>query len=381
MRIISEVKSQKSHIQTDSYTMSLSELLNRWKDGDISISPDYQRLFRWSIEQQTRLIESILLDLPIPPIFLAQNDDEKFEVIDGLQRVSTLVKFFSPYLIGENALSGIDNASEEEDEDGDSEKNRSWNINLASKLEGAQELPSLNGYHYKILPESLITAIRNYRIWFIFLKKESSKHARYQLFKRLNTYGTPLSSQEIRNCTSRLLGQRFPTKLREIANNSEINKAMGFTKGRANAQYVEELLLRLLAFCFDRNSAVHNVSEFLDGFMEKASEEKISIDDTAFFRLISVFSLISQIFPEGEAFRFRKNNSPVGAFSTNLFDIIGCGIFLNFDYLNRLNIQEVKIKIDEIYVNSEIKNLIGAGSNTRKKMIGRVEFGMKWFAQ
>ena len=375
MEIIDEVQKQKSQIQTDSYTMSLSELLNRWKDGDIFISPDYQRLFRWSIEQQTRFIESILLELPVPPIFLAQNEDSKFEVIDGLQRVSTLIKFFSPYLAGESAILGIDSSEDSDDTDRSS---REWDLKLASKLEGATLLKSLNGYYSKTLPESLLISIKNYRIWFTFLKKESDRRSRYELFKRINTYGSPLSNQEIRNCTGRLLGQRFPTKLRELASSKKLSSAFGFSDEKNNNQYIEELLLRMLAFSFDKENAVHNITEFLDLFMEKASEGVKTIEDEDFSKIEILFVAIGNTFPNGDAFKFRKNGKPVGAFSTNIFDIVACGIFLN---LLVDNIEELVQKIAPIFNEKEMASLTGAGSNTRKKMVGRIDFGKDWFSK
>ena len=93
--LISEVSSQRHEVVVESYTQMWSELLNQYKVNDVEIDPQYQRGFRWSLEQQTRYIESLLLNIPTPPIFLAEKPDGKFEVIDGLQRFSTVVKFFS----------------------------------------------------------------------------------------------------------------------------------------------------------------------------------------------------------------------------------------------------------------------------------------------
>lgn len=95
MSLLEEVEKHRTDVETDSYTITWRELLNQYKEGDVLIQPDYQRLFRWDLDQQTQYIESLLLGIPTPPVFLAQNDDEKFEVLDGLQRISTLLKFFA----------------------------------------------------------------------------------------------------------------------------------------------------------------------------------------------------------------------------------------------------------------------------------------------
>ncbi|WP_181314571.1 DUF262 domain-containing protein [Photobacterium phosphoreum] len=68
--------------------------MNMFEDGELFITPEYQRVFRWSLFQQTRFIESVLLGIPIPPIFVAEDDEGKWEVVDGLQRISTIFSFF-----------------------------------------------------------------------------------------------------------------------------------------------------------------------------------------------------------------------------------------------------------------------------------------------
>lgn len=67
--------------------------MNLYRDNELTISPDYQRLFRWGVISKTRFIESLLLGIPIPPIFVHQDDDGIWELIDGLQRVSTILEF------------------------------------------------------------------------------------------------------------------------------------------------------------------------------------------------------------------------------------------------------------------------------------------------
>jgi hypothetical protein len=81
--------------------MSFGELMNMYEDSDLLIAPEYQRVFRWSGFQQTRFIESVLLGIPIPPIFVAEDNNRKWEIVDGLQRLSTILAFLG-ILEGEN---------------------------------------------------------------------------------------------------------------------------------------------------------------------------------------------------------------------------------------------------------------------------------------
>lgn len=88
-----EIDKVRRQIKTDSYQMSIGELANLYRDGDLNIKPVYQRLFRWDISQQSALIESILLGIPVPPIYVFQEKDGKWDLIDGLQRLATIFKF------------------------------------------------------------------------------------------------------------------------------------------------------------------------------------------------------------------------------------------------------------------------------------------------
>lgn len=93
-----KISEKKNSLRTDRLDMSFGELMNLYEDGSLFITPEYQRAFRWKVEQQTRFIESILLGIPTPPIFVAEdssvNNQLRWELIDGLQRLSTIFSFF-----------------------------------------------------------------------------------------------------------------------------------------------------------------------------------------------------------------------------------------------------------------------------------------------
>lgn len=93
MSLQEEIDLKSKTIKSDGYPMSIGELASMYKEGEIDIHPDFQRLYRWNDEQKTKLIESILLGIPIPSIFVAQRDDGVWDVIDGLQRLSTIFQF------------------------------------------------------------------------------------------------------------------------------------------------------------------------------------------------------------------------------------------------------------------------------------------------
>src|SRR3982751_4795149 len=88
-----EIDNAQRFVKTDAYQLSVGEIINMYKDGELVINPDFQRLFRWEIGQKSKLVESILLGIPIPSIFVFEKDDSTWELIDGLQRISTLLEF------------------------------------------------------------------------------------------------------------------------------------------------------------------------------------------------------------------------------------------------------------------------------------------------
>ena len=88
-----QIRDARLTISSDGYPMSIGELTNLYRDGELRIRPEFQRFFRWTQMQKTHLIESILLGIPLPSIFVAQAETGSWELVDGLQRVSTILQF------------------------------------------------------------------------------------------------------------------------------------------------------------------------------------------------------------------------------------------------------------------------------------------------
>lgn len=93
MLLQEEIDEKSKEIYTDGYPMSIGELISLYKDGELDIRPEFQRFYRWSLLQKSKLIESILLGIPIPSIFVSQRDDGVWDVVDGLQRLATIFEF------------------------------------------------------------------------------------------------------------------------------------------------------------------------------------------------------------------------------------------------------------------------------------------------
>lgn len=85
-----EINTYSAKVSTDSYSMSVGELVSMYKDRELNLHPEFQRFFRWTVEQKSKFIESLLLGIPIPPIFVSERSNSYWDVIDGLQRISTI---------------------------------------------------------------------------------------------------------------------------------------------------------------------------------------------------------------------------------------------------------------------------------------------------
>ena len=186
MALQDEIKKAKKEIVSDGYDMSVGEIISLYKEGDMIIDPYFQRLFRWEKEQKTKFIESLLLGIPIPPIFVFQGI---WELIDGLQRLSTIFEFAGILRLpkGETAT--------------------------PMSLGSAGFIPSLAGKYWNSTSDQEDNGIgrinqfemRRARIRVEILRKESDPFVKYELFQRLNTGGAKLSEQEVRNCMTVML--------------------------------------------------------------------------------------------------------------------------------------------------------------------------------
>lgn len=230
MNSLSEkIKELKKEIVSDSYSMSIGELISLYSDEELDIHPRFQRLFRWTPYQKTRFIESILLNIPIPPIFVSQNEEGVWDVIDGVQRLSTIFQFVGKL----------------KDQDGQ--------LVEMLKLEGTKALPELQGLYWESesspdfeIPKDVKLDFKRARIVVNIVKKESDTSAKYELFQRLNTGGSNLSEQEVRNCLVLMSNPVFYDFLERLSNIDDFIAATPISTRLIDEQYRMELITRYL---------------------------------------------------------------------------------------------------------------------------------------
>jgi hypothetical protein len=252
MSLDEEIAVARKEIVADGYDMSVGEIVNLYKDKEIVINPSFQRLFRWTDSQRTRFIESLLLGIPIPPIFVVQGEKGVWELIDGLQRVSTVLEF-TGLLRGEG--------------DG---------FMPASSLGGTAFLPSLAGKRWEAsndqtedgIGKEQQLQIKRARLRVEILKKESDPKAKFELFQRLNSGGANLTPQEVRNSVAVMMNPDLFDWLVLRSDDANFKLTTAQTETALEQQAGVELALRFFAFRNVPYTPGLDIHEYLDQALE-----------------------------------------------------------------------------------------------------------------
>jgi hypothetical protein len=282
-----EIEKAARQVSTDAFSLTIGELVNMYRDGDIVINPDFQRLFRWDIERKSRLIESLLVRIPLPPIFVFEMPSSKWEVIDGLQRLSTILEF-----MGE--LRDPDTSD----------------LKAPRSLVGTQYLPSLRGAFWN---EELLTqqaeidaqrkavdvtdfidnrptyyafdgdrqrAIKRTKIGVQLLEKKSDPKSKYDLFQRLNSGGLAANDQELRNCAIVMVNSQFFSRLQSTAESDLFSKLIPLGPTSIKKSNHLDNLCKIIAFAFEDYILGNDIEEFVTNAMvDIASSDTARIDE------------------------------------------------------------------------------------------------------
>ncbi|MFS8602691.1 DUF262 domain-containing protein [Priestia megaterium] len=358
-----EIDKKSKEIQTDSYSMSIGELMNMYKDKELQIQPDFQRFFRWTDSQKTKFIESILLGIPIPPIFVSQSRSGIWDVIDGLQRLSTILEF-----------TGILKGAEKKPIP-------------PSVLQPTKFLPSLKGKMWNNPEDEENSFTEEQRIDFKrakldinIIKKNSDVDAKYELFQRLNTGGTSLTPQEIRNCLMIMLNKDFYKWVSDLRDLEAFQNCLPLTDKQINEQEDMEIVLRFLVYRYtDTNTIKGNedISDFItDKMMLIIEDEQFSyeVEEKAF---TESFTYLDELLGENSFKKFdHVKNKFLGAFSISSFEAITVGLSNNIAALKQKQNEEVIDMIKNIYTMNEFENASRRGIraiNRFKKLTGLSE--------
>ena len=371
MGLDQEIEARRAEVRTDGYPMSIGELINLYRDGELDIHPEFQRWYRWSQEQKSRLIESILLGIPIPSIFVSQREDAVWDVIDGLQRLSTIFELTGDLL--------------------DSRGRKLKPLVLTQ----TKYLPSLEGKSWEddgtdsaIGPVNQ-RLIRRAKIDIKIIQRESSESTKFELFQRLNTGGSALSDQEIRNAILVMLNPEVYRWIYDLAQQDDFQMCVPTTERDKQTQYDLELVTRFVVFrtlSEDGLRSVRDIGEFLTdsivGFAQSEFCNDVMETETAAFRF--TFGTLAGALGEDS---FRKydfsKQSYSGGFSLSGYEPIAMGLGYHFDAYTREplpTLPDIGEVSKELWKNQSFNTNSGSGVRASTRSRNNIPLGREMFA-
>ncbi len=352
--LIENIDNQIVQIRTKSLDVSFNELYDMYRDGELAIAPDYQRLFRWDEEKQSRFVESLILEMPVPPIFVIESEEGVYELIDGLQRISSYLHFRGEEL-------------------GDA--NREPLV-----LRGCDIVKELDGLSYDELPKALQIKIKRSFVRMEVIKKESENSLKYHMFKRLNTGGELLSDQEIRNCTIRLLNSDALNFIEDCSNNEDYRAVISkIDHEKINKKVDQELILRFFALKNNLNEFQFPVSEYLTDYLEKITTQEITFDYLKERKIFEdTFKIIRLNLGEDAFSSITKAKNIKNDFVTYLYDGISIAISRFVENLNvNEKINKLAENIYDIKTGAELQSYKTGTLSNLERRISLFEEGVK----
>lgn len=245
-KLVHQLESQRRAVDVEHFDITLRELLRMIEDGELVRAPEYQRKFRWDVTAESRFVESLFLGLPIPSVFVATNKDGTWEVVDGLQRLSTLAHFATtkPSLLAEVGKSE------------------------SLVLSDLEKLTELNEQRLADLPTPVQLQFFKRALRVTALSDKSDPEVRFETFQRLNRGGVVLTEQEVRSCVYR---GEFNDLLHSLASSEVFRSIVKLQESREGDGTREELVLKFFAYLDWSDRFAGQVTQFLNAYMQDAA--------------------------------------------------------------------------------------------------------------
>jgi hypothetical protein len=362
MSLDSEIEAARRKVSTDEYGMSIGEIITMYEKAELVINPSFQRLFRWEDHQKSKFIESIMLGIPIPPVFVFETKEGQWELIDGLQRISTILEFMGLLIDPETklALPG-------------------------TKLSATSYLPSLKDAEWsdaKRFSKSLRFTFRRARLNVQILKRPSDVHTKFDLFQRLNSGGSIATPQEIRNCAVIMVDEQFFNLLKQLSDNAEFSKLARITEAGAIKQKKMEFVMRIFTFTkfgFDPN---YDVEEFIDKhIVELANKPDEQQQISKIF--VETFELLDRAAGNDALRRYDQDTKKfVGKVGQVALEAVAVGVARNLRAIQKQKAkpeQFVLTKIKSFWSEDRVNTFSASGVSGTKRLSETIKYGQQYF--
>lgn len=321
-------------IFTDSYSMSIGEIMSMYREKEIDVHPEFQRSFRWEINQKSGLIESILLGIPMPPIFIYHRNDGIWDVIDGQQRLSTIFQFTGIY------------------------RDENDKVQPKISLVNTKFLPALNGVVWEDddsqkyqLSASQRLLIKRAKIDIKLLKSTSDVNTKYDLFQRLNSGGSYLTPQEVRTCLIIMESKEFYHKVLEMAQNPDFKDTLPLTERALSEQEDLEFVIRFIVARHCSTATLpSSLHEHLDNSIISLIRKSSFNIDTEINIFSRTFALLNKQFGNDSFKRFnQEKNIFEGATTISAFEALAPAISKRLDYYESLSKDAFRDKVIKMH--------------------------------
>ncbi len=320
-----QLKNMQKQIDYDTKDYPIELIVSKFNKKHFFI-PTYQRKFVWLPQNRSLFIESVLLGLPIPFMFFGDCDSGKMEIIDGAQRVQTLVEF----------------------------------VNNGLKLSNLKKLTYINGFRFNDLSESQQNKLLNRALRVIVLEDSTPNDVRQDLFNRINTTGIKAKDSEVRRGS-------YPGRLTDFIENCTKNELFieqcPLSKKQVNRHERFEFVLRFFAYLNNYQNFVHSVNTFLDDYLINNLSD---FDEEIFkYEFESMLEFVKKNFPNGFAKSATGKSTPRVRFEAIA---IGVGLAL------RINPSLTVKNVDWLESDEFKEHTTSDASNNQGKLVGRIEY-------
>ncbi|MFI1757752.1 DUF262 domain-containing protein [Streptomyces sp. NPDC020571] len=333
------------HIDIDTRTTTVDLLLSRLRNEMIDLAPDFQRKAGiWTDGKQSRLIESLLLRIPIPSFYAAEKKDGSWAIVDGIQRLTSIARFLEPEAVGADPL----------------------------KLTGLEYLRNFEGTGFANLSGKLQIRLRETEVVVHVIRRGTPEPVMFNVFARINTGGEPLTRQEIRHA---LISGRARTLLAELAETEEFKRATGHSVvGDRMAD--REMVLRFLAFRMTSPHA-YKPGDF-DAFLAEAMHQVNRLDSAEGNRLSTEFltamRAAEDIFGRHAFRKYRHNQQHRSPINKALFEAVAVNLAgLDDDDRAALRRTDVLDAFAELMEDVEFERAISVGTGDARKVRKRFD--------
>lgn len=355
-------KARERTVKTQNIEYDLETLVKKIKKGTIKLDPDYQRRHRWTTETSSRLIESLILNIPVPLIYLSQDvdvdietgdEESRYSVIDGQQRLTAIVNFFA----NEFSLTGLD------------------------------ALTQLEGTYYKDLPPFLIRRLEERTIKCLRIDSTIDDQVKYDIFERLNSGSVKLEAQELRNAVSR---GPFNNLLKELAKDRDFRILLQIDpddpekSARVKKMEDVELVLRFFALhSYNDQSLGKGLKQFLTDEMDKFNQLGESELSEMRQTFLTTMRTIRQAFGDKAFAKYRYENDSLekmSNFNAAVFDALAVSASMSIDFTDPRIAPSAVDGFRDLFKKQFFFDAVSVSTGGREKIVARIEAAKQVFS-